>query len=112
LEILSILLHNTHIPQRNANGNLGNDMTQPSDYEFFFEADFPLSFDEVLGERQLCVAFDYEPEDKHDMIREGIWVEVFAKHDGDTEWENISHLVEPKEMKDFEEQCYAHLEQA
>ena len=86
-------------------------MTQPSDYEFSFDADFPLSFDEVLGERQLCVSFDYEPEDNNDMIREGIWVEVFAKHDGDTEWENISHLVEQKEMRYFEEQCYAHLEQ-
>lgn len=87
-------------------------MIQPSDYQFSFEASFAMSFDEVLGERELCVAFDYEPEDKHDMIREGIWVEVFAKHDGDTEWENISHLVEPKEMKDFEEQCFNYLEQA
>lgn len=87
-------------------------MNKPSDYEFSFDCDcWPISFDEVLGERKLCIAFDYEPEDNGDMIREGIWMAVFARHDGNEEWEDITHLVEAKEHADFVQQCYDYLKE-
>ncbi len=82
---------------------------QPEDFEFSFEYDnYPSSFDEVIGGRQLILAFDYTPRDDADMVSEGIHMAVFAK-DGD-EIEEISHLVEEKETQDFVDACYQYLE--
>lgn len=87
-------------------------MNQPKNYEFSFTPDvWPLSFDEVLGERELCIAFDFEPGSDADMIREGIWMGVFARHEGDDEWEEISHLCSKKEHADFVNQCYDYLKE-
>ena len=86
-------------------------MNQPKNYEYSFTPDnWPMSFDEVLGERELCVAFDYEAEDKHDMVKEGIHMAIFARHDGDEEWEEVSHLTSAKEDKEFVQMCFDYLE--
>jgi hypothetical protein len=86
-------------------------MNKPSNYEYSFTpAVWPMSFDEVLGEREICIAFDYEAEDRHDMIKEGIHMAIFARHDGDDEWEDVSHLTSAKEDKDFVQSCFDYLE--
>lgn len=86
-------------------------MNQPKDYEFAFTPDvWPLSFDEVLGERELTLAFDYQPRDEVDMISEGIHMAVFAKREGDDEYEDISHLTDATEDKEFVKMCFEYLE--
>ena len=87
-------------------------MTQPKDYEFCFTPFCWISsFDEVLGDREFVVAFDYEERDDHDMITEGIHMAVFAKHEGDTAYEEITHLLSDEEEADFIKECFNHLEQ-
>ena len=87
-------------------------MNQPRDYEFSFTPDvWPLSFDEVLGERELCIAFDYEPRDEVDMIKEGVHMAIFAKVEGDDEYEDVSHLTDKEEDKYFVKMCFDYLEQ-
>lgn len=87
-------------------------MNQPKDYEFAFTPDvWPLSFDEVLGEREFVIAFDYQPLDEVDMIKEGIHMAVFAKREGDDEYEEITHLLSNEEEADFVNECFNHLEQ-
>ncbi|WP_310625774.1 hypothetical protein [Limnohabitans sp.] len=73
---------------------MANDL-QPEDYEHHFDAsgNQPISLDEVVGDRDLCIAFDYEPRDDGDMVREGYWPHLFAKSATDTEWEEITHLL-------------------
>jgi len=83
----------------------------PKDYEYSFTPDsWPLSFDEVLGSRELCISFDYEPRDEVDMIKEGVHMAIFAKEESDTEWEDISHLTDKKEDKFFVKMCFDYLE--
>lgn len=76
---------------------------QPEDCEFHFDAsgDQPMSLDEVLGDRDLCVAFDYEPRDDEDMVREGYWPHAFSRGEADTEWEEITHLLLSKAETDW-----------
>ena len=82
----------------------------PQDFEYSFEYDnYPMSFDEVIAGRALILAFDYTPRDEDDMISEGIHMAVFAK-DGE-EIEEISHLVEKKEERDFVDACFKYLEE-
>lgn len=87
-------------------------MNKPSNYEYSFTPEsWPMSFDEVLGDREICLAFDYEAEDRHDMVKEGIHMAIFARQDGDDEWEEVSHLTSAKEDKDFVQSCFDYLEQ-
>ena len=86
-------------------------MNSPKNYEFAFTPNvWPLSFDEVLGERELTLAFDYQPRNEVDMIKEGIHMAVFAKREGDDEYEDISHLTDASEDKEFVKMCFEYLE--
>lgn len=87
-------------------------MNCPKNYEFCFTPScWIASFDEVLGEREFVVAFDFDELNDADMITEGIHMAVFAKHDGDEDWEEITHLLSNEEEADFLNECFNHLEQ-
>jgi len=63
----------------------------------FLTDEFPMSLDEVLGERELALVFNYAPYDPSVGLYGGLDVFALARVTGDAEWEDITHLLSAKE---------------
>lgn len=85
---------------------------KPTDYQEQFTAEVWNMNDDLIdliGEREACIAYEFEEGDKHWGERDSLTASLFARFAGD-EWECLDHLLSEEDQNEIEVMAREHMD--